>query len=380
MNRTACTLASLALGACLFAPAVARASDARVEALTIPGFYIDDEEGRLAFPTVIARTSNLVTAGLGTTGSTESDNVFGVIASGNRDGYGVFQVYMRGTNPFLESISSTYGDVADPDINIPSQQFDLGWAKQFGGTALGVRFEHARSSFEVGDDEASPALNPGMNNWNTTAFHAGVKFDTGDRNFFEVGGELRNLNYKNTFGGEETEDDAGMSYRASARYWSQMNDKTDFVPAFSYSKVDVTPEGAEDDRTFTALHAGAAFLFDVNQDNLLTMGAAFNYRKDNAEDTSATLFPTLFGSLEWDLKSWLTGRVGCQQAMRMSSAGDDIDRLDSEFAYGLGLGFHFNNFDLDTVLNERLPFSSGYLISGDSTSDPFLRVTGVYRF
>ncbi|MDZ4803576.1 MAG: hypothetical protein SGI90_01780 [Candidatus Eisenbacteria bacterium] len=380
MNRATTVLICLVSGTALSAPARTTASDARVEALTIPGFYIDDQQGRLAFPTVIARVSNMVEAGLGTSGTTENDNHFGVIASGNRDGYGVFQIYMRGANPFLESLSSTFGDAAGPNINIPSQQFDIGWAKQFGSTAFGARFEHARSSLTVGDDESSPILNPGQNNWNTSALHLGVKFDTGERNFLELGGELRNLSYKNSFGGDELTDDAGLSYRASARYWSKLNDKTDFVPAVSLSKVDATQSGAQDNRTYSSIHAGAAFLFDVNQDNLLSLGAAFNYRKDDASDVSSTLFPTLFGSLEWDLKSWLTGRVGAQQAMRMTSLGSDTDRLDSEFSYGLGLGFHFNNFDLDTVLNERLPFSSGYLVSGDSTSDPFLRVTGVYRF
>ncbi|TPW14607.1 MAG: hypothetical protein FD129_1050 [bacterium] len=380
MKRIAPVLACLVVGVALFAPARTQASDARVEALAIPGFYIDDEEARLVFPTVVARVSNMVQAGLGSSGSTEGDNFFGVIASGNRNGYGVFQVYMRGTSPFLQSLNSTYGDATGPNIDIPSQQFDVGWAKQFGSTAVGVRFEHARSSREVGADESSPIVNPGQNNWNTSALHLGVKFDTGERNFLEIGGELRDLSYKNSFLGIEITDDAGLSYRASARYWSRLNEKTDFVPAVSISSVDATPDGTDEDRTYSSIHAGGAFLFDVNDDNLLSLGAAFNYRKDDANDISSTLVPTLFGSLEWDLKSWLTGRVGAQQAMRMISEGSDTDRLDSDFSYGLGLGFHFNNFDLDTVLNEQLPFSSGYLISGQATSDPFLRITGVYHF
>lgn len=371
-----CVLAgSLILGL----PSAAMATDARVEALAIPGFYIDDEEGANAFPTVYARTGNLVTAGLGTSGVTSQDNRFGIIASGNRDKYGVFSVQLRGSSPFIDALNSTFFGFG-PNIDVPSQQYDLGWAKQFSSMALGLRFEHAASKFESGDDEAAPADDPGDDDWNTTALHAGVKFDQGDHDFIEIGGEFRMLSFKNTFVDPDFEDDAGTSLRGSARWWHMVNDKTDFVPAVSFTRVDVTMDGDEEDRTHTALHAGGSFIFDVNGDNTLWLGAAFNHQKDNFDDHSATWVPTLFGALEWDIKSWLTGRVGAQQAMRMESQGDDNDLTEADFSYGLGVGMHFNNFDIDCTLNERFPFSGGYLISGDSTSDMFMRVSGLYRF
>lgn len=366
---------SVACGSLLLAmPRLAAASDARVEGLAIPLYYIDDEDASEVFPTVYARVNNLVAAGFGTS-SNSRDNRFGVIASGNREKYGVFSLQLRGTSPFLDAVSRQFDPDYAPGLGIPSQQFDMGWAKQFGGMALGFRFDYAKSKLTTGDQEVAPSSNPGSN-WNTLALHGGLKCDMGRSDFLEIGAEARNLSFKNEIAG--TEDDAGLSYRLSARYWKMLNDKTDFVPAFNYTHLDVTHKGG-DDATFNALHAGGAFLFDVNQDNLLTLGAAVNHQKDNAADASATWLPTLFGSLEWDVKSWLTGRVGAQQAMRMESAGDD-DQTSNDFGYGLGVGLHFNNFDLDATMNEDFLFNGAYFVSGDNTSGLFGRVTGTYRF
>src|SRR5262245_19143761 len=100
---------------------------------------------------------------------------------------------------------------------------------------------------------------------------------------------------------------------------------------------------------------------------MLTLGAAFNRQENNADDISVTWFPTLFGALEWDLKPWLTGRVGAQQAMRMTSDGTDNDITDSDFRYGLGVGIHMNDFDLDASLNQNFPFTGGYFLTGQET-------------
>ena len=79
--------------------------------------------------------------------------------------------------------------------------------------------------------------------------------------------------------------------------------------------------------------------------------------------------------------SWLTGRVGCQQARRMEKAGDNLDVNSADFLYGLGVGVHFNNFDVDATLNQNFPFTGGYFISGESTSGTmFGRITADYHF
>src|SRR5512134_328127 len=105
--------------------------------------------------------------------------------------------------------------VVGPNVEIPHQQYDLGWARKFGRkTTFGVRFEHAFSKTEQDDEEVAPA-NRNDNEWNTTAFHGGVKLDFSGADFFELGGEIRTLSYKEL----DVEDDAGASFRASARYW-----------------------------------------------------------------------------------------------------------------------------------------------------------------
>jgi hypothetical protein len=369
----------LLTGAITF-PGPSVASDARVEGLGIDGIYVDDYEGYRLFPTVFARAGNLVAASLGTSGTNERDNSFGVIGSGARGKYGAFGIFLRGRSPFLDDLSAFDDGLDGPDATITSQQYDLGWAKQFDRLAIGVRFEQARSRAEIGDDVVTPAAPAGT--WNTTAVHAGVKIDTRKTDFIEVGAEFRSLSFRNTLEDPDVEDDADLSMRLSARYWAALNDRVDFVPAFNYSKIDLTREGDEDDRTFTRLHAGGAFIFDVNQDNMLTLGAALNRQENNADDVTVTLMPTLFGALEWDIKSWLTGRVGAQQSMSLLEDGDDDELLDSDFQYGLGVGLHFNNFDLDATLNQDFPFTGGYFLSGQETSGGplFGRITGVYFF
>lgn len=379
MRKATKLLPGLFLGALLAGiPSIGHATDARVEALTINGLYIDDFEALQLFPTVIARAGNRVVAGLGSNGSTIQDNTFGVIAGGKESHYGNFSIFLRGASPFLSTLQGMDDEVA-PAIGVPEQQYDLGWARQFGRIALGARIEHARSSRQAGDNTESPFPNAGAN-WNTSAFHAGVKFDVAATDFLEVGGEFRSNSYKNE--AAAVEDDAGLSYRLSARYWKTLNDRTQFVPGFNYHNIDLTRMGEDDPQhTYNSLHAGGAFLFDVNQDNLLTLGVAVNRQKDNFKDLAVTWLPTLFGSLEWDAKSWLTARVGCQQAMRTEKRGDNLDVKTADFLYGLGVGLHFNNFDVDCTLNQSFPFSGGYFISGDATpGSMFGRVTADYHF
>ena len=368
------------LAASLVFPAIAGASDARIEGLGINGIYVDDYEGYQLFPTVIARVNNLASASLGTSGEAERDNYFGVIGSGAKGRYGTFEIFLRGQSPFLEALNVFDSGLLGPDLDITSQQYDIGWAKQFDRIALGFRFEQARSRQEVDGDEQTPIGPAGT--WNTTAFHAGIKVDTRRTDFFEIGGEVRSLSFKNTIADPDIEDDASPSWRLSGRYWASLSDRVDFVPAVNFSQVDITEQDDTNDRIFNHFHLGAAFIFDVNQDNMLTLGAAFNRQENEEDDVSITSFPTLFGALEWDIKSWLTGRVGAQQAMRTTSFGDNNDTLDSDFRYGLGVGLHFNDFDLDATLNQNFPFTGGYFLSGQETGGGSLfgRVTGVYYF
>src|SRR5262245_47707115 len=143
-------------------PTAGRASDARVEGLGINGIYVDDYEGFQLFPTVIARTNNLVSASLGssqaTSTSSSADNSFEVIASGKKETYWTFSIYLRGESPFLNTLQSyimPFSD-GDNDFNGPDiahQQYDIGWAKQFDTVTFGVRVEQARSKLEAGSAE-----------------------------------------------------------------------------------------------------------------------------------------------------------------------------------------------------------------------------------
>ena len=51
----------------------------------------------------------------------------------------------------------------------------------------------------------------------------------------------------------------------------------------------------------------------------------------------------------------------------------------SDFAFSLGTGIKFNNFDVDMTLNQSFPLSGGWVLSGDPAT-PFTRVSGTYHF
>lgn len=353
-------LGGIALAVAAAAPA--SASDARIDALGVQYEYLEDYILFRQFPTVAARYQNLVTASLGDRNA--RDRSVGVIGAGKDTGYGVFGLY-------LNDLGSDAGQTA---------QVDLTWAKQFSGMALGAAVNWTKSSRETGDAEQSPIYGTE----NQLSLVGGAKFDVGDASQLEAAAEIAFLTFKNLPGGRE--DDGKPSYRLSARMMSERSETTTLVPLLQYIHVDRTAKDADEDDTFDTFNLGVAAHHRVNGDDLLIFGIAANYFKQSNElgEVSRWDLPALFVAIEFGVYDWLTARVGATKTLDMetidsASSDVDTDTLRSRYFFGLGMGLHFEHFDVDATVNPDAVFTGGYLFSGES-SQPLGRITGTYYF
>ena len=128
----------------------------------------------------------------------------------------------------------------------------------------------------------------------------------------------------------------------------------------------------------------------IDGKDLLIAGLALQYVKLQfptgtlQDEASAWSTPTIFFAMEFDIFNWLTGRVGGSKTIASAKDVDTTDPtlpkdsiLTSSYDFGLGMGLHFNNFDVDASVNPDALFSGGYFLSGDST-EPITRITGTY--
>ena len=364
----------------LVAPAVpSHASDARLDGLAVQYEYMEDFILYRFFPTVTARYGNLVTATLGSrnaeTGAFDEARSIGFIGSADKSKYGNFAV-------FLNNVGQ-------------DAQFDLGWAKQFPGVALGLNVLWQNSSYEFGDVERSPkdglGLNGQVQGTNQFSVTGGVNLDVSDTGQLEAAVEVASLYWKFTgpHGGVISEDAGHLSYRITARMRNEINSRTKLVPLFNFSRVDLTPDGAAEDHYVSSLNFGVAMHHEVHENDLFILGLAANYRQSQfgagADKVSRWDLPALFAAMEFGLTDWMTARVGATKTLdviNVEAAADalpDQDRIESRYIFGLGAGFHFENFDLDLTLNPDDMFKGGYVVSGEETR-LFTRITGTYYF
>ncbi len=355
------------------------ASDARLDALGVQYEYMEDYELFRFFPTVAARYDNLVTISLGgrnDEGDFGRDYSVGVIGSGDNTSYGTFAVYLNNV-----------GEDA---------QFDLAWARQFSGMALGIDFFWQDSKTETGDYERSPidglgSLNrvAGMNQFSVIG---GVNFDLSDVDQVEIAAELASLywTFTNGDGSLDSKDAGNLTYRFVGRMMKEVSPRTTLVPLVGYTHLDITPEGAPENHYVNKLDFGVAMHHEVNDNDLLVLGIAANYRKsrlpaDGMDEVSRWDLPALFAALEFRVTDWLTARAGATKTLDVINRKPDdpryeeTDTIASRYHFGLGAGFHFENFDVDITLNPDAMFSGGYLVSGEETR-PIHRITATYFF
>jgi|GEM_PF-1402118 len=394
MKASRLILLGVGLSLGLFLAAQAMASDARLESLALQREYVEDYFNFRTFPTVAARFQNVATIGLGTndsnTGTFGNDRSVGVIGAGDNTTYGVFAVYLNQVQ--TDATADVDGDgVPDP---IDDAQFDITWAKDFGGATIGASILYQNSSIEPGSAKTSPIdgfdQSLGDPNTNVLAITGGAKFGMAENTMLELAAQLGWLSWedKDATGTVTSEDAGNLSYNLAGRIMAEVSDRSTLVPLIKYTKLDLTADaggGTELDVTRSTFNAGVALNYEVNGSDLLILGLSADYRKDQDDvvgtDISDWSIPTLFLAAEFDAYSWLTLRGGARKTFdNASDDAIDTDAKFSSFTFGLGAGLHFDHFDVDASLNPDWMFSGGYFLSGRTTDVPLTRITASYYF
>lgn len=388
MRATRWVLLFVAVTLCCAFAAQTYASDARLDGLAVQREYVDDYINFHTFPTVAARYQNLVTASIGTAANNGTDKSVGVIGAGDNTNYGVFAIYLNQVNR----------DVFDSILGagtVDQQQLDITWAKAFSGATVGAGLLYTKSSVEVGQEKNTP-IGGGVNdlnnpNANQLAVTGGAKIDMNNNSMLEMAAQVGWWSWEEKdAGGVVTSEDAGnLSYMLAGRIMSEVTNRTTLVPLIKYMKMDLTEKaaagGTDQDVSRTMLNLGVALHYEVNGNDMLILGVSGDYLKDkdmaaNVEESTWQL-PSLFAALEFDVYSWLTVRTGARKTFdRFNDDSADLTVKDSSYRFGLGMGLHFDNFDVDATVEPNSLFTGGYLFSGDATNQPLSKITATYFF
>jgi hypothetical protein len=281
------------------------------------------------------------------------------------------------------------------------EQFDLMWAKKFGTMSLGLRFN--RSNFKVEDnDETYEGYD--AHDRNIMGFGGGVGFEMSPTAAFELGLLYQNRSFNWEYSdGSVYENDGGGSYLASGRMLWQWKPDVMVVPVLRYYSFDMsekyTPDGGEAEEyeaTLKGWQVGVAGNWAINQNDLFVAGVTFAQNKytDDYElyEYTESLMPTMFASLETQVKPWLTLRFGGRKGVFYSTKYEDTDPEVEEpyeqtvnwspFQFFLGAGVKLGTLQLDGVLAQDFFHNPAtYLTQHDYSYTPlFPKVTATYTF
>jgi hypothetical protein len=363
------------------------ASDARVEGLAVDAPYLEDYVNLSMFPTVAARYANLVAVSLGDA-SSMSERSVGVIGAGNNTNYGTFAIFLNQVERDVD------GDFAGPGP-WEQAQLDLTWAKQFSSATVGVGILYTKSSEELGPAKNTPigGISGSLDNPNANqlAVTGGIKLDMNDTSMLELAAQVGWWSWEEKDAvGILSEDDGKLSYMLAGRIMSEVSDQTTLVPAVRFQKMDLTekpdPAAQEFEVSRTMVNLGVGMHYEVNGNDLLVLGVSADYMKDTfgTLEESTWALPALFAALEFDVYNWLTVRAGARKSFdrftEKDPPADELKTLHSDFRFGLGMGLHFDHFDVDATVQPNAVYTGGYLFSGDSTTNPLAKVTATYYF
>jgi len=414
-------------------PVVAGASTARVAGLGIQGDYIKDYTGVYTYLSNMCCIGNVVYGELGNwnSDSQTDDRAVGAFISNLWDGkYGAFGIHLR------EEITQLgQGDANTPvdadgawDANSnTNHSIDLMWGKKFGSINVGLQLNRAYGRLEgdpliydggyygIYNDIKGDVYNTygpvDLNyNRNVMGFGGGLGFEVSPKFTLETSVlyQSRTFLAKDTTGAQYTNDGSG-AYLLAARGMWQWQPNVLVIPVVRYfsttSKVKYEDPNAEEpltdaqktpiDDSRSGWQAGLAGNWTLNQNDLFVLGGTFGattYKYKNSVDGLSdykyedSYMPTLFAALETHVNSWLTLRFGAMQgAFYTEKTTNNITKNVTKDHYSwfnmmLGAGVKLGTLQLDATLDPDFVHNGPYLISGESTSTMFPKVTATYTF
>lgn len=417
-------------------PVVAVASPARVDGLGIQGDYIKDYTNVYTYLSNVCCVGNLVYGELGNwySDTNTEDRAVGAFVSNLWDGrFGTFGIHLR------EEI----GQIGQADANTPidgdwtwdsnentSHSFDLMWGKKFGSMSLGLRLNRAYAKYETDgyygesgwtsiEGDWYSAYDETDLNWyrNVLGFGAGLGFEMSPTLALELAGTYQSRTFKaENADGYTYENDGSGAYLLAARALWQWQPNVTVIPVVKFYTMSADLKYSDSDVDFTPYEQsrsgwqmGLAGNWALNQNDLFVLGATFghtNYSYTYSEldeggqpvtysdyEYNDTYVPVLFAALETRVNPWLTLRFGAQQGAFYSweYKNNDTDYYGdaytgsekyhhSWFSMNLGAGVKLGTLMLDATLNEDFVHNGPYLISGESTSYLFPKVSATYTF
>jgi len=187
------------------------------------------------------------------------------------------------------------------------------------------------------------------------------------------------------------------SIDSKGRFFYNLNDYLSIIPFFDYYKVDMSSiekMGSairEIERETTKTRTGIGINLSPFEENRLVVGLIYNstiLKKSSANfDSTITdkSMPAISAGIESELKSWFTVRAGITKSFLIhkteSSNGIKSVLTDktAPFKLNAGLGIRVASLEIDAILNEDLPFTHGYFISGEK-GNIFTKVSATYLF
>jgi hypothetical protein len=425
-------------------PVVAVASPARVDGLGIQGDYIKDYTNVYTYLSNLCCIGNLVYGELGNwdSDSQTQDRAVGAFISNLWDGrYGTFGIHLReemGALGQADANTRVDADWAWDSNENGSHSFDIMWGKKFGAMSLGLRLNRAYAKYESSDALSESEYDwseltgdywytsdPYSLNWhrNVLGFAGGIGYECSPTLALELGGTFQSRTYevKDTTG-VKFENDGGSAYLLAARALWQWQPNITVVPVFRYfnmnSDLKISDPNYDPPVKFdpyeinrSGWQLGLAGNWALNQNDLFVMGATFgatnysykyNYFSTSEEDYGTysvydyeyndTYMPILFAALETHVNPWLTLRFGAQQGSFYTEkySQDDTDALPNSngeekdhhswYSMNMGAGVKLGTLQLDATLNQSFFHNGPYLISGESTSYLFPKVSATYTF
>lgn len=454
MTSRTVKLLTLALALALALPVVASASTSRVEGMALQGDYIKDYTNIYTFPSQVCCVGNLVYGELGnelfrtfTTGPEGEvvvrrpetlDRSVGAVLGNLWDGrYGVIAIHLREETPALgqgDAFSQPGTGVTGIDPNEHTNEaFDLMWAKKFGKTSLGLRFN--RSFYKATDElngvtttlkfdlplvmhiEGDPNLAR-----NILGVGAGVGFELNPETSVDLSVLFQNRTWEDSETGSATpfkdENDGPTTYMIAGRAMWQWQPNVVVVPLFKYYSFDLSTKSTsryslapprdttlKTDNTLTGWQAGIAGNWTLGTNDLFVLGVTFAQNKlkqqydlfglssaaevNDTLEVTETFSPQVFAALETHVNSWLTLRFGANKGVfhsikleevgAIATRNETLKQNDSPFEMMLGAGVKLGTLQLDAIVSDQFPQTLGWVMSGDA-QHYFPKVTATYSF
>ncbi|MCK4397028.1 hypothetical protein KAW96_10630 [candidate division WOR-3 bacterium] len=219
-----------------------------------------------------------------------------------------------------------------------------------------------------------------------------------EEHFLELSAGAHSYEFTYELGGNFTfNNDNKISTDFSGRFFYYLNDYLSLIPFFTYSTLDLSSKEiagsitTEIKRITTTKRAGVGINLMPFQENRIIIGVLYNTKvfEKTSVDYDTTVMdnniPVIVCGIESELKSWFIVRAGIRKSLliRKVESSDGINSVmtekDTPFKLNVGFGIRFGSLEVDAIINEDLPFTYGYFISGKE-NPVFTKVSATYLF